>query len=163
MRNAAMSRIAALLVLLLPVFACDDSPTEPGERKSVVTATVLSASYTGIDRGRNELLRDAGAWSDAWNEIHARMSPRPPLPSIDFGRDMLVLAALGERPNGCFAVEIRAVEQVGATLRVEVEEAAPGPACSCTLARVQPVHVLRLARHDGPVEFRDRRVTLPCG
>jgi hypothetical protein len=157
-----MLRIASLPLLLLPLLACSNSPTASGERERVFIATVLSASSSGVDRRSHEVIRDGEAWSRVWSEIHSRQFPRPALPSIDFAHEMLLLASLGERPDGCHAIAISAVERLGSRLRVVVEEGTSAATCGCTLAQVQPVHVVRLNRGTEPVHFETRRVTLPC-
>lgn len=158
-----MARIASLVFLLLiSLLACADSPTATSQRHPVPFATVLSESSTGVEAGRSEVIRDRAPWSRAWDEIHLRSSPQPGLPQIDFGQDMLLLVALGARPNGCFAVEIRSVQRVGSGLRVRVEESTPGAGCGCTQALVQPVHVVKLTRHPGPVDFEIRPGARSC-
>jgi hypothetical protein len=149
------------MLSLFAALGCSDSPSEPGGR-TLPIATVVAASYSGIPADLDEVIDDRAQWDRAWEEIHARQSPRPALPAVDFGQEMLLLASLGTRGNGCYSVRIVAVEESGARLRAVVEESVPGPACACTGALTQPVHVVRLPRRSEPVDFVDRQTTLRC-
>jgi hypothetical protein len=157
-----VSKRSAPVVLLLALLACDSSPTAPGHTEQVAIATVLSASSSGIEVARDEVIRDGATWASVWSELHSRQSPVPPLPSVDFGQHMLLLTALGTRSNGCYSVAIASVARGGGRLLASVEETAPGTACGCTAALVQPVHVVRAPRRAEPVEFRTRRTALRC-
>jgi hypothetical protein len=154
-------RLASLLPLLA-VLACSGSPTAPSG-PAVSIATVVAASYSGIQPGRDEVIRDGIDWNRAWEEIHAHQSPRPALPAVDFGQEMLLLASLGARNNGCYSVTVVAVEEDGSRLRAVVEEATPSAGCACTEAVTRPVHVVRLARRSEPVDFVHRQTPMRCG
>lgn len=159
MADRHLNLVVSSLLLLL---ACGGQlPTSPGHGLPIVT--VVAAQSSGIDAGREEVIRDAEAWARAWREIHARRSPAAPLPEVDFSRQMLLLVALGERPDGCHDVEIAGVEGAGDALRVAVREIVPGPGCICTMALVQPVHVVSVERTAGEVRFATRRVERACG
>lgn len=147
---------------LLPLLACGGQlPTSPAHGVPIVT--VVAAQSSGIDAGREEVIRDPEAWERAWREIHARRTPAAALPAVDFSRQMLLLVALGERPDGCHDVEIAGVERAGDALRVTAHEIVPGPGCICTMALVQPVHVVGVERAAGEVRFAKLRVERACG
>ena len=153
----------ALLLLSLAMTSCGDSATEPTGR-NVPIATVVAESYSGVLTGRHEIIRDGDAWTRTWDEIYAYMTPVPPRPPVDFGEEMLLLASLGTRPSGCYSVRIVAVA-VGEGdhgLRADVEETLAGADCVCTGALTQPVHVVRLPRRSGPVDFADRTISRRC-
>ena len=151
----------ALVLPLLALLACNDSPSEPADR-TVLIATVVEQSFSGVQIGRDEVIVDDNTWARVWEEIHAPMSPRPALPAVDFGREMLLLAALGMRVSGCYSVRIVAVEEAGSGLRAAIEEKTPGTSCACGGALTHPVHVVRLPRHSGPVSFVYRSTRLRC-
>lgn len=156
-----MHRSRVFFVLPAVLLACEDGlPADPQEL--VTAVTVVEAQASGIDQARNETIRDRESWASTWREIHARRAPEDPLPDIDFAHDQLLLVALGTRPNGCYRVEIVAVERVGERLRASVRETTPGDGCACTQALVQPVHVVRVPRTAGDVAFEVRQLGEPC-
>jgi hypothetical protein len=151
----------ALLLPSLALIACSDSATEPAGR-SFPIATVVAQSYSGLRAARNEIIRDGDAWTRVWDEIHETVSPTPALPPVDFGEEMLLLAALGNRPDGCYSVKIVAIEERDNRLQAAVEETVAGANCACGGALTQPVHVVRLPVTSGPVDFVARRITKRC-
>ena len=151
----------ALLLLSLAMICCSDSATEPTGR-TVPIATVVAESYSGVLAGRHEIIRDGDAWVRAWDEIYEFVTPAPLRPPVDFGEEMLLLASLGTRPDGCYSVRIVAVGEADQGLRAEVEETIAGANCVCGAALTRPVHVVRLPRRSGPVDFVDRTSTKRC-
>lgn len=153
----------ALLLVPALLAACDSStPTAPRESPLAVE-TVASAFYSGFTSPRRATLRTAGEWAEAWQTLYAGQSEVPPLPAVDFDRALVVVVAAGNRPTGCYAIDV-----TGASLRgegavlFEVTETVPGPACACTLALTQPVHIVKIPRVAGPVTFVERRFEARC-
>lgn len=147
--------------LLVAALACSGSPTAPGGPQLSFT-TVVSASHSGVTASRTQVVREDETWRQTWEEIHARQSERPARPAIDFGQEMLLLAALGERESGCYSVRITGVTDQGSRLVATVEEIVAGAGCACTQALTHPVHVVRLPRRSDPVEFETRRTVNRC-
>ena len=115
--------------------------------------TVLAESRSGLASARREVVRDAASWARLWAEIHDERSPAPPLPAVDFAREMLVVAALGTRPSGGYSVAVQKVVVHGDTLDVSVLESCPARDAMVTMALTQPVHVVRLPRIVGTPAF----------
>lgn len=147
-------------IFALPLLACSESPTEPRQREPVAFATVYASTSSGVDARRGELITDSGRWSAVWNEIHRRSSPLPSLPSVDFGSEMVLFAAMGQEPDACWSLGIEGVEATGdRSLQVSVAETRRPMSCACTAVVVNPVHAVRLSRRDRRASFRfDRRV-----
>jgi hypothetical protein len=156
-----MPRCALLASVLWILAACEISPAEPGP--PIGMTTVFAAQHSGMDLPRTDIIRDRHAWAQSWDEIHARTTPLPPLPEIDFQRHLLVLVAIGERPNGCYDVEIRSLHRGHGRLWVSAREWVPVPHCVCTQELVQPVHVVRVERTPGQAELGIRPSSLSCG
>jgi hypothetical protein len=108
------------------------------------------------------VVRDANAWRDTWTAIWRDVSPPPPLPVVDFSRDMVVVAALGQRPTGGFSIVIADARVENGGLRVTVRTVSPGPGCGTTLAITQPVDAARLPRFDGRVTYDDVSIVQDC-
>jgi hypothetical protein len=152
-------------LLLVPALltACDSgTPTAPPDSPLAVE-TLTSEFYSGFTAPRRTVVRTAGELADAWQTLYATRSPQPPLPAVDFDRTTVVVVAAGNRPTGCFAIEV-----TGASLRgdgaavFEVTETVPGPTCACTQALTQPVHVVRVPRLDGAATFVEHRSEARC-
>ena len=131
--------VAALLM------ACDDSPTAP-DGGPISFETVVATSSSGFETPERDVIRNDDQWARVWDLLHARSGSVPARPEVDFGRQMLVLAAMGTQSNGCYQIEVTAIDLRQGRLAVEVVERQPGATCVCTQALTQPVHVVALDR-----------------
>ena len=52
---------------------------------------------SGVETAMRETLRDTAAWRTLWTRLTSRVGPPVPLPEVDFAREMVLVAALGER------------------------------------------------------------------
>ncbi len=154
-------RALALVSVSVLVLACDDSPTSPGDGP-IAFESIVQSSSSGFVTPRREVIRDAGEWARVWDTLYATVNPRPPRPAVDFDRHMVVLAAMGTRPDGCYKVDVTGIALRGQTLEIEVTELGPGAGCVCTQAVTQPVHLVRLDRMAMPESFRVRGRALVC-
>lgn len=154
--------VPACAGLMLAVAGCSDSsPTDPSAGPVSFT-TVVQQSYSGFTAPQQEVIRDSERFSAVWRQVYARVQPVPPQPSIDFSRRMVVLAAMGERPSGCYQTTVESIRGGGGLLEVAVEESEPGTSCFCTQALTQPVHLVSLERSSEPSRFEVSRRTLAC-
>ncbi len=156
------SRLLVLVTVSILALACDDTPTSPGD-SPIAYETVVKSSASGFFTPRREVIRNTEEWVRVWDLLHAGQNPVPPRPSIDFEQEMVALAAMGTWSNGCYRVEITAINLRGTgALEIDVEEFDPTASCVCTLAITQPVHVVRLDRIALAESFRVRREPLTC-
>lgn len=130
----------------------------------VIAEPLFTDSYSGIDDARRLVIRDAGTWQAVWAEVVGQRTPVPEPPSVDFARDMVILAAMGRRGTGGYAIAIDEVSAEGGAgeLRVVVRETAPGPGCMTTQALSAPVTAVRVPQTDDAVTFIERTETFAC-
>ena len=139
--------------------------TTPSSQSIVVTRLrpgPESFTYSsGITAPRRETIRDEAAWRAAWAEIWARTGPTPPpLPTIDFTRDMIVLAALGQRNSGGYSITVDSASRATSGIVVWVTKLTPGN-CGTLAALTQPVDVVSMPKVAGTAEFREREAVRP--
>ena len=107
------------------------------------------------------VIRDREAWLDVWKRIHSPdpthgpYSTLPPLPEIDFSREMLIVVTLGARPTGGYGIIVDAVYEQHDQLEVVVRSISPGKSCFVTQSTTQPVDIVRLAKTERSVVFRE--------
>jgi hypothetical protein len=116
--------------------------------------TILDDTHSGLDEALSEVVQDPGGWAALWEHIHRRIEPRPPLPSVDFSRHMLIAVATGTRRSGGFGVAVREVTVHEDRLVVEVLETCPAKGGMVSMALTQPVAVVRLDRLPQTPVFR---------
>lgn len=137
----------ALLLACLSLGACAGGPPADGPQPLVLLA---QETYSLAKAPRRELLRDAEAWSKLWGEVQDMRRLAPP---VDFERQMVLFAALGERRTGGYAIAIVRAEVVEGTLVVHVRETAPAPGAIRTMALTAPLHAVMVPRNDLPVRW----------
>ncbi|MBK9120499.1 MAG: carboxypeptidase regulatory-like domain-containing protein [Phycisphaerales bacterium] len=73
--------------------------------------------------GGTLILRSQPAWAQFWASHTRFVEPRPPLPDIDFGREVVIAAILGPQPTtGSANIAITSLERVGTWVRIGILE-----------------------------------------
>lgn len=119
-------------------------------------------SYSGIEEATRMMITSQGAWSAAWDQLFRHTRPAPPLPSVDFARSAVVVAAMGTRPSGGHAITFEGAYRDDRRLYLVILERSPGPTCMTTAALTAPVVVVRVARTDLPVAYVEKKETVAC-
>jgi hypothetical protein len=113
---------------------------------------------SGIKGSRRLVIRDPATWSRFWSELGAGVRPQ-----VDFGRDLVIAVAAGERSSGGHDIEVKRVTRSGGELTIEVLRTSPGKDCMTTAALTQPVDVVVVpAAGVTGWGFIDRAATRPC-
>jgi PrcB C-terminal len=121
------------------------------------------AYYSGLDQPARLVVRDAATWQAVWNQIDGGQSPVAPPPSVDFSRDMIVMAALGVRGTGGYGILISgASERSSDGIAVIVDSSSPAANCVVTESLTQPVDIARVPRREGAVTFVERSHETNC-
>jgi hypothetical protein len=108
------------------------------------------------------VVRDRDTWVQVWNRINLP-SKSPPLPEIDFTREMLVVAAMGWRPSSGYRIVMDKAYLYESYPRLEVvvrsidNTKCPGLGHFTTIT--SPIDIVRLARTDHPVVLREEVVS----
>jgi PrcB C-terminal len=161
-------RIVSVCVLALSA-ACggSDLTQPPGTSLPMVRLRSEPYSFTfysGFDKPARLVVRDALTWQVVWNQIYLRQSPVPPLPPIDFSREMMVVVALGSHSTGGYSILLdSAAEAANNGIAVIVDSSSPGSNCIVTEAFTQPVDVARVPLRHGAVSFVERSHVSDCG
>jgi protease stability complex PrcB-like protein len=113
---------------------------------------------SGIAGSRRLVILDPATWAHFWSELGAGVRPQ-----VDFGNDLVIAVAAGERTTGGHDIEVRRVTRAGNELRIEVLETYPSEGCVTTQAKTQPVDVVMVAA-TGVTRwsFTDTRAVGPC-
>lgn len=156
-----MSRLfvtAALLPVLL-LGCTSDSPTDADS--PIAFETILQAQNSGLTVEGNQVVRNEADWARVWADLHRTTSPKPPLPAVDFSQDLVLVSAMGERPDGCYSIEVAEVILRGGRLHVRVVQR-QSVGCGCTTALTYPVHVVRVRLVLPGISFDVEQRTVPC-
>ncbi|MES2521447.1 MAG: protease complex subunit PrcB family protein [Gemmatimonadota bacterium] len=150
---------------------CDSATTAPppgvpagSTALQVLTVpdSVAQHLYSGIKDRRRLVIRDMVTWTQLWNEATQQRQPRPPVPQVDFTREVLIVASMGSRPTGGYSIDIPNVYESGGQRYVVVREVSPGAGCVLTQALTAPVIAVRVSQHAGSTSFVEEPRTRPC-
>ena len=144
-------------IALLRQYENTAEPARPPE-----LAVVPFRFTSGLTERERIVVRDAQSWASLWTRLVGSHRPAPAPPAVDFSREMLVVASMGTRPSGGYAIYIDGVAAVRGNLVVSTREVSPGRRCGVTAALTAPVALARLERSELPVSFISRSVVRDC-
>ena len=116
--------------------------------------TFPASTSGGPEAARRTVIRDATGWADLWAKSNAHIAPVPKAPAVDFGKEVVAFAALGQKPTAGFSIEIVGARKDDGKLILLVTERAPAPGAPAAAVVTSPWHAVVLDRTDLPMEWR---------
>lgn len=115
--------------------------------------------------GPRAFLSEDGNAPEAWIEFWAAHAGEDAtLPNVDWDRNMVVLAAIGRRPEAGEAVRVRRLLPIDQGTRVEMIRRVPGDFCSPAAKEIYPFDLVVAPRGTGAVLFNEPELErIPCG
>jgi len=163
---------------------------QPDSQGTPVTITQLGPARTGprtsyssgscLFETERLVIRDQEAWDKLWSRMgrgpgcgsftlddpsQSLRSAKPtiiPAPDVDFSNEMIIVAAMGIRPTTSYAIVIDRVYERGDKLAVVVRSISPGYGCAQFPASSRPVDIVRLARSERLIVFREIQAEMEC-
>jgi hypothetical protein len=162
-----MWRAVAVFIGLTAVCSVDVNAQLSTDRASLPVTRlrdgdVAFSAYTGVVDSVRTVVRDSADWRTLWARINRPFIPAPALPTIDFRREMVVVAGLGTRPSAGYDIVIESVEQDSTGIEVALRRESPAPGCPVAAVMTQPLDVARIPASNLRVRFRERSVVVPC-
>jgi hypothetical protein len=116
------------------------------------------------------VVRDRDLWVEVWKRIYSidpdHLNPNggqlPPLPEIDFSREMVIVVGMGRRPSSAYGIFIDSAYERNYGLEVVVRSVENRKGCGAMTVMTAPVDIVRLPRTDRPVLFRETEVVPDC-
>jgi len=157
-RSGASLLLALLLAAASPGCSKAEEPAAgdgaageiPGDEVHLVRTFPPSTSG-GLPAPARTVVRDAAAWAALWAKANANMAPVPKEPAVDFAKEMVAVAALGERRSAGYSVEIVGARRDAGTIRILVAEREPPAGAVVAQVITAPWHAVVLPRSDDPV------------
>lgn len=98
-------------------------------------------------------VRDQPSWEALWNQVTQSMSPLPPLPQIDFTKNIVVFAAAGTKTTSGYSIAITSAAETSAGVTVDVTVTSPGSTCAVAQVVTSPVAIAAIPRRDLAIGF----------
>ena len=121
-----------------------------------------NTEFSRLMDGRRLVIRGPTEWEMFWNDLNGHLTPTPALPVIDFSRQTVIAASMGQRPSGGHAIRIEEVFEDDQRVFAVAVETSPGPDCFTTQIITSPVATVVVDRVGREVEFVERSETLEC-
>lgn len=117
----------------------------------------MLARFEGVNAAHGlagqRVLRQASEWDALWRGMHARMTPLPETPKIDFAENMALAVFAGEKRTGGHQVHIASVTKDDDGLEAQVWTKEPPEGAMTTMALTYPYSIVVVPREDGPVRW----------
>jgi hypothetical protein len=137
-------------------------PEIPPTAVSVPFASLVQMPYSNLENEARMVVRTRAEWVNLWASATEGLQSAEDAPVVDFGRRMVLVAAMGRRATGGFAVRIGSVFEDLERLYAVVTETSPGSGCLTTQAFTAPVSAISIPLSGKPVSFVKRSDTLSC-
>jgi hypothetical protein len=126
--------------------AADPTAFRPAPQTVQWEVVASGQQAVGVTRPTFRLVRDEAELRSLWNQLHGALLRVPPLPSVDFRRETLLVVMMGQRPTGGYSLDVRGVTIEGGDLFVDVAFVEPPPGAITTMALTNPWTVIRVLR-----------------
>jgi hypothetical protein len=124
----------------------------------------LPSPYVNIFPSENPLrltIKNRDEFSDYWKQLTSRVPHGqwiPPLPEIDFSKEMIVAAAMGARPTSGYLTVIDGACEVDGNVEVFVSSVEDVSCMGQATVITYPADAVRIPRTDLPIVFRETRI-----
>lgn len=99
---------------------------------------LATGDHSGVDTQEIHDLHNAKDFKTWWDKAYAAYSAPPALPQVDFTKDMVVAAFLGEKTHSGFLMRITKVDETPDAYNVVIDVSIPGDTCHATQMKTQP-------------------------
>lgn len=118
--------------------------TEDIALETAVQTISQGSSGSGFETPSEKVITSYTDLQKLWTQWQsASGSQVPPMPSIDFHRDIVIAVFDGAQGAGGYSVKITDVSERGGQYVVRIEQTKPGPRCATAAVLTYPHHIIR--------------------
>lgn len=144
----------------------DGAAAAPPEPRAVPLRTLDEGSHSGIREAGRLVITDEAKWSAFWDEHRGYVLGGPDAapaqaPEVDFSKERVVAAMLGERGNACHAIRASNATSDGRVTTIEITSYGPEPGMACASVVTHPFHIVALPADGTTIAFDERAATGP--
>ena len=159
--DAGAARIANAAVLMREYVFPPPAGFTSSFHGSVPFGSAARGEDTSVQLNGPLLIRDFDAWGQFWIAHNGTIAGLPP---VDFNREIVIVASIGQRFETGETVEVRRVLTLGEGTLIEVVHRVPGNFCSPVSRTHRPFHAVIVPVLPEPINFAQiRREEVPCG
>lgn len=163
-----MNRSLLITAAVLALAGCVDEerpvagPDAPIDLTRITPNAPSIAYYSGLAEPERLVIGDPSTFALVWNRAFGGGAGSPPPPDVDFQRERVIVAALGQKASGGYGIEVRSADLQGGAIVVEVVSTAPGENCAVTAALTQPVDVVKIPVRTADIRFVEQSAIQDC-
>jgi hypothetical protein len=113
-----------IIILILLALSCG-GPMQGGRSIPdglVSFQVILAGPYSQAKNYNVQLVTNKSEWENVWLMARGREEPLPPIPTVNFNRQYVVAAFMGERPSSGYKIEITSIIKQGQVLKAHVKK-----------------------------------------
>jgi hypothetical protein len=115
-----------------------------------------------LQEPKDVVVRTRRDWDALWPQI-CRSCEDIRLTHLDFERNMVIVAAMGERRSGGYGIVLENAREIDQRVEITIREETPGGhGCSATMMTTEPIDVAIMPKITGNIVIRHHSVQHPC-
>jgi hypothetical protein len=138
------------------------SPLITTEGAMVPINVLYQSPNSGIRRALRAVVGTREAFEGLWREVHARTTPTPNLPAVDFAREIVIVASMGFQASVGSEIAITGVRDRSSFLEVTVDVRAFPTGCDTPPEVTYPAVMVRVPATRSTPVFQDRVIETHC-
>lgn len=167
-----MKNFAALLLIPALMFhaSCTNhkKADQAGKSGTMSEISIENISHEAMGYGTRavekphfSVIRNEEEYKSTWEFLHYQGEERV-RPEVDFSKEMLLLAMMGEQPSSGYIITIESVKEKKGVLVAKVRLKEPGPMCMNLTVMTNPHHFIKIPASDLEVKFEPYTDVVDC-
>ncbi|WP_372365023.1 protease complex subunit PrcB family protein [Candidatus Uabimicrobium sp. HlEnr_7] len=157
--------LSLLLVILCLCVGCDKpnksseqtknvEPKPQMKEKKVELTTISQGANSGHNEKKDYTITNEDDWKKLWAQVHANVEPKPELPKVDFGKEIVIAAFKGQHSSGGHSITITEAMIKSDGCTVQIKEVSPDPGGMMSMGFSQPYHIVKTPKIEQKVTFK---------
>ncbi|MCS7186445.1 MAG: alkaline phosphatase family protein [Armatimonadetes bacterium] len=110
-------------------------------------------NHSGVTEPKRIVITNAREWEELWKQVHKGKILIPNIPTVDFNKNMVVAAFMGQKPTSGYAIQITEVTHSNGEIVVKLKETKPPKGAIVLQVLTQPFHIVVVSKVEGKVRF----------
>jgi PrcB C-terminal len=110
---------------------------------------LASGNHSGVKDQQYHDLHNAKDFQTWWNKAYSSYSDIPALPQVDFTKNMVIAAFMGEKSHGGFTLHVDSINQTPDAYNVNIKISIPGTGCRTPEEFIQPFEFVVVPNNNG--------------
>lgn len=155
-----IKKLNYIFIFFIPVIIMSCASSK--ERTPVDFTVIAKGSNSGYLDKKRIAVKNKQDFEKLWENLYINFSEKPPLPDVDFNKNIIIGVFFGEYTNGGGAISVKSVEEYNTMIMVKVEEITPGYNCVTTDVMTQPYQIIQIPKVSLPINYTTENTIRNC-